>query len=135
MGEHWYLIFVPITILLTVVGVVFRTFRRERERVELGIRRRVEVDARMASSAVAQATVVQSQTTTTMPGRGAAVVELRLDVMPPSGERYSAKTKWEINLISLPLVQSGQTVAVKIDPRDPGTIYPGEGWAKPWIIS
>ncbi|WP_437809963.1 hypothetical protein [Sorangium sp. So ce1078] len=135
MGDHWYVIFVPITILLTVAGVVFRTFRRQREMVEHGIRRRAEVGARMANAAVAHATVVQSHTTTTMPGRGAAVIELRLDVMPSNGERYAARTKWEINLSSLPLVQSGQTVTVKIDPQDPATIYPGEGWAKPWIVS
>ncbi|WP_437965946.1 DUF4150 domain-containing protein [Sorangium sp. So ce260] len=74
MGDHWYVIFVPITILLTVAGVVIRTLRRQREMVEHGIRRRAETAARMANAAVAHATVVQSHTTTTMPGRGAAVI-------------------------------------------------------------
>ncbi|WP_437673116.1 hypothetical protein [Sorangium sp. So ce131] len=134
MGDHWYVIFIPITLLLGAGIATVLLIRKQHKLVALGTQRMAEIAARTARSTVARATVVQSHTTTTMPGRGAAVVELRLDVTPPSGERYAARTKWEINLISLPLVQSGQTVTVKIDPQDPAIIYPGEVWAKPWLV-
>lgn len=122
----------PIVILAVVGFVAFRLIRGQHQEAEVGARRLAEIHTRMAQGTPAPATVVRSRSIVAMPGRGTAVIELSLEVEAPVGARYQAKTTWEIDLVSLSRVQAGQVLMIKIDPQKPGTIYPGESWAKPY---
>ncbi|MDC3952521.1 hypothetical protein [Polyangium jinanense] len=121
---------VPITILLVAGIVVYRLVRGEHQAAEMGAEQRAELGARMALGIGARAAVVKSQTIVAMPGRGAAAIQVHLDVEAPSGERYPASAKWEVDLISLSRLQPGQIVGIKIDPDDRTRVYPGESWAR-----
>jgi hypothetical protein len=125
-------ILVPIVILGAAGFVTFRLIRGQHQEAEVGTRRLAEIHARMAQGTPARATVVQSRSIAAMPGRGSAAIEITLEVEAPVGAKYQAKTMWEIDLVSLSRVQPGQVLMIKIDPQEPGTIYPGESWAKPY---
>ncbi len=59
---------------------------------------------------------------------GEVLVHLTLEITPPKGAPYAVDTEWWVKPASLPLVEAGRAVAVKIDARDPTVIYSGEGW-------
>jgi len=126
------IVLVPIVILSVVVFVIFSVVRGTNKAVEIGTEMRAEVGARMARALPAQATIVQAQTIVAIPAQGKAAIALTLDIASPSGERYQARSKWEVDLVSLSRVQAGQSVAVKIDAQDKNWIFPGESWARPY---
>jgi hypothetical protein len=47
------------------------------------------------------------------------VVEFVLDVTPPDGERYKARTKALVSRLDVASVQPGRIVPVKYDPQNP----------------
>lgn len=46
------------------------------------------------------------------------VVEFVLDVNPPEGEAYAARSKALVSRLDIPQVQPGRIVPVKVDPAD-----------------
>lgn len=116
--------------LLVVAGVLFFVFRREGARMDAVKGRMAELDARVARASLAHATVLSSRTRGTFDDGAMAFVDLRLEVQPPGGAPYLASTEWELDISSIPLVELGKSVAVKIDSRDPKLIYPNVSWAK-----
>lgn len=115
--------------LLVIAGIVLFVMRRENAILTAGEQQMAEQKARIARAAPAQATVVSSRVTSTFQDGSMAFVQLQLQVTPSSGVQYAAKTEWEINIGSIPLVQPGESVAVKVDMADHGRIYPDVGWA------
>ena len=59
----------------------------------------------------------------------AALVQLSLQIEPPTGDSYVATTAWFVQTPGLPQVESGQSVPVLMDATDPSLIYPGAAWA------
>ncbi len=59
---------------------------------------------------------------------GEVLVHLTLEVTPSKGSPYEVETEWWVKPASLPMIEVGRTVAVKIDSKNPKLIYSGEGW-------
>lgn len=57
-------------------------------------------------------------------------VQLLLSVMPVSGEKYQTIVLWDVQPLSIPLLQPGQVVSVKIDSKDKKKVYPNVNWAE-----
>ncbi|WP_441292354.1 hypothetical protein ACSRUE_19910 [Sorangium sp. KYC3313] len=115
--------------LLVLAAILFFVFRREGAQLGAVKERMTELAARAARASLAQATVVSSRTLGTFEDGAMAFVELRLEVQPPGGAAYLARTEWELNISSLSMAEPGKRVAVKIDGDDPELVYPDVSWA------
>lgn len=115
--------------LLVLAAILFFVFRREEAGIRAGQERLTQFAARAARASLAQATVVSSRTLGTFEDGAMAFVELRLEVQPPGGAVYLARTEWELNISSLSMAEPGKRVAVKIDGDDPELVYPDVSWA------
>ncbi|WP_437522535.1 hypothetical protein WME79_31805 [Sorangium sp. So ce726] len=115
--------------LLVLAAILFFVFRREGAHLGEVKERMTELAARAARASLAPATVVSSRTLGTFEDGAMAFVEVRLEVQPPGGAAYLARTEWELNISSLSMVEPGKRVAVKIDSVDSSLIYPDVSWA------
>ena len=59
-----------------------------------------------------------------------ARVEMQLEVHLPGSPAYQAKATWLVEQESLPSVQEGKEIALKVDPQGPQYVYPNGTWAK-----
>jgi hypothetical protein len=59
-----------------------------------------------------------------------ARVEMQLEVHLPGSPAYQAKTTWLVEQESLPTVEVGKEIALKVDPQGPQYVYPNGAWAK-----
>jgi hypothetical protein len=127
------ILIVSFVLPLIVAGlIIFFVMRRQSAILDQGQKRMVERSARITMAPAAQATVVTSRVISTHEGTGEVIVELRLDVERTGHPKTSAKTHWQINAADIPQVQPGQSLAVKVDVEEPGTIYPNVSWARYW---
>ncbi|MCA9515374.1 MAG: hypothetical protein KC635_10555, partial [Myxococcales bacterium] len=53
-----------------------------------------------------------------------SALELELEVHPPEGHKYVAKTCWAVLDDQAPALAPGQPVAVKVDREDPQVVFP-----------
>jgi hypothetical protein len=119
-----------IVIFLIVVAVVVALFWRKVSRDV------AKIEARIEAAIPAQAKVVAVGRSHTQKNQGNVVIHLRLEVRPPQGEPYQVRTVWVIDPASIPKVQEGQRVAVKIDQEDNNIIFPRVPWAEySWTYS
>jgi hypothetical protein len=117
-------------IFLLIVAVVVVLFWRKVSRDV------AKMEARIEGATPAQAKVVAVGRSHTQKNEGNVVVHLRLEIRPPQGEAYQVRTVWEVDPASIPKVQEGQQVAVKIDQEDPNIIFPRVSWAQySWVYS
>ncbi len=56
-------------------------------------------------------------------------VDLTLEVMPPGAAPYQVKTTWSVEPLALSKLKEGETLAVRISPRDRHKIYSTVDWA------
>lgn len=61
---------------------------------------------------------------------GMARVEMELEVHTPGSQPYRATTTWMVEQESLPFVEVGKEIALKVDPLGPKYVYPNGSWAK-----
>lgn len=121
------------TVPLLIFGLIaFFVFRGMNAAAVKGQAEMAELDARIAAATPAQAKVLGSRSLSTFEDGARAIVELSLEVESPARGRYTAKTRWALDLASLSLVAPGQLVAVKIDAARPDTVYPNVGFATFW---
>jgi heme/copper-type cytochrome/quinol oxidase subunit 2 len=59
-----------------------------------------------------------------------ARVGLQLEVHMPGTPAYQVSTTWLVEQESLPAVEQGKEISLKVDPLDPKYVYPSGGWAK-----
>jgi hypothetical protein len=59
-----------------------------------------------------------------------ARVEMGLEVHMPGTPAYQAKVTWLVEQDSLPAIQEGKEISLKVDPQGPQHIYPNGTWAK-----
>ena len=117
-------------ILLAIVAIVVVLFWRKVSRDV------AKMEARIEGATPAQAKVVAVGRSHTQRNQGNVVVHLRLEVRPPQGEPYQVRTVWEVDPASIPKVQEGQQVAVRIDQEDDNIIFPRVPWAQySWTYS
>ncbi len=115
----FFLIICIIVVLPTVIiQIHLRKLRQEDGQIKV-------VRAKMESAVWAGATIVSTSCQNLGDSmRTVARVELHLEVNSPAGEKYQATTTWLVSVALLPQLQPGQTISVKIDARNPRTIYP-----------
>ena len=118
--------------LVAAVAVVYLLYQKWQRRDETARRHRSVVAERYRKAIWASAVVV---TSTSMAAGGLANekvrVDLKLDVVPPEGERYPVRTAWWVDPEYLQRLRPGETVLIKIDRMDGMRIYPNEDWAEP----
>lgn len=51
-------------------------------------------------------------------------VQLLLAVMPLNGEKYQTTVLWDVKPLTIPSIQVGQVVSVRIDAKDKKKVYP-----------
>ena len=83
-----------------------------------------------ARATPALARVLEVGNSTTSRSYRGVVMELRIQVHPPSGEPFELGTLWAIEPSAVARMQVGKTFAIKIDPQDHNKIYGGETWAR-----
>lgn len=59
-----------------------------------------------------------------------ARVEMELEVHMPGSPVYQAKVTWLVEQDSLPAIQEGKEISLKVDPLGPQHVYPNGTWAK-----
>jgi hypothetical protein len=59
-----------------------------------------------------------------------ARVELQLEVHMPGTPAYQTRATWLVEDESLPSVEEGKEIPLKVDPLDPKYVYPNGAWAK-----
>ena len=57
---------------------------------------------------------------------GDIVVDLTLEITPPSGAPYQLNVRWRVKPASTSKIQVGSKLAVKIDPNNPQMVYSAE---------
>ena len=94
-----------------------------------GMYRTAENDRKRRKQAIkATARIVKIGHSRNSQNRGDVTVYLTLEVIPPNGAPYEVDTHWWVNAASVPKVEVGRTVAVKIDAKDTKVIYSAERW-------
>lgn len=111
-------------IVLAIIGVGVALFWRKVSRDV------AKMEARIEGAVPAKAKVVAVGRSWTQKNRGSVMIRLRLEVYPPEGEPYQVRATWEVDPASIPKVQEGQTVAVKIDRENSQIIFPRVSWAQ-----
>jgi hypothetical protein len=104
-----------------IAGIVF-LFRA-------GAQRRAEIQARATAAMPATATIVSAESFSSEHS-SRLYVQLTLDVQPQFGAAYRTETHWAVDYIAAANLQPGQTVPVRVDPAQPGLVYPGVTWAE-----
>jgi hypothetical protein len=113
-----------LTVLITggVIAAIVLTFRGMS-------RRRAEISQRAAAAAPATATIVNAESFSSE-NSSRLYVHLTLDVQPQFGSPYRTETHWAVDYIAASRLAPGQTVEVRVDPAQPGIVYPGVTWAE-----
>ena len=57
-------------------------------------------------------------------------MELQFEVHMPGTPAYQAGASWLVEDESLPSMEEGKEVSLKVDPLDPKYVYPNGSWAK-----
>ena len=123
---------VPAMALMAAFYLMMRAQTRHAERQQQRLK---DLEARQKRGVWASATVVTYRSESgpaLLESQNKLKVNLRLDVQSPGGRVYPAHAVWLVDLGALDNVQPGQTVSIKIDPKNKKTIYPNAPWAQPW---
>jgi hypothetical protein len=117
-----------IVIALIGLGVVLFVRKAKQDNAKL--------QARIAQATPAEARVVQVGRSLDQKNQGTVNVRLRLEVTPPDRPPYQTTVTWDVQTGSIPKVQEGKQVPVKIDVENPKIVYPRVGWAEfNWVYS
>jgi hypothetical protein len=124
-----YVLIVAVLAVLLLMGVLgyiaYRAIKAPMRQAAAMEGRRAEVEASAEQGVWAGATVI----TVNKPPKGhyrplKVRVDLRLEVTPPDGNPYTAKTTWMVEEDVLHSIQPGSQLSVKIDQDDSMVIYP-----------
>ncbi len=117
-----------IAIALIVLGIVLLVRKVKQDKANL--------QARLAQAVPAEARVVQVGRSLDQKNQGTVNVRLRLEVTPPDRPPYQTTVTWDVETGSIPKVQEGKQVPVKMDVENPKIVYPRVGWAEfNWVYS
>jgi hypothetical protein len=127
------LIMFIIMVTIAIAAVLF-TVKQHRTQGEQARQRVKDYLARQASAVWASAILINARDGIAGGGEGGvsnrARYELSLEVTPPGGTPYQARTTWLVEVAQMSLLQPGQQLSVKIDQQDAKIIYPNASWAK-----
>ncbi|MBI4732019.1 MAG: hypothetical protein HY781_07830 [Chloroflexi bacterium] len=127
------LVFVVVILAVAIAAVVYTVSQHHKGEMQAHLRAKDFV-ARQANAVWASATIVSARGGIIGGGEGGvsqwARYELSLEVTPPGGAPYHARTTWLVEVAQMSMLQQGQQLSVKIDQQDPKTVYPNASWAK-----
>ena len=134
MAASWIILGIVAVIIIVSIGIVFTVINRQNNQIALASARAMEFRDREKSAVWASATILRAQggvITGEMSGVSRwAQYDLSLEVTPPNGDVYMARTAWLVELAQMGMLQQGQSVSIRIDQQDPSIIYPNVTWAK-----
>lgn len=117
-----------IVMALIVLGVVLFFRKVKQDSAKLA--------ARLAQATPAEAKVIQVGRSLDQKNQGTVNIRLRLEVNAPDRTPYQTTVTWDVQTASIPKVQEGKQVPVKIDVENPKIVYPRVGWAEfNWVYS
>jgi Flp pilus assembly protein CpaB len=112
-----------VLVLVLVFGTIFALWR--------WISRESQIqDRREEAATAARAEVIGVGASHTNRESGETSVRLRLRVVAEGREPYEAAVTWDVMPASIPEVQVGKQIAVKIDLQDPRIVFPSVDWAR-----
>ena len=125
--------FIAVLVVVSIAIVVVIINRQNNQIAQANLRAQ-EFREREKSAVWASATVLRAQggvITGEMSGVSQwARYDLSLEITPPGGEVYMARTAWLVEVAQMGMLQYGQSVSIRIDQQDSSIIYPNVGWAK-----
>lgn len=119
--------------VLGMVAVVIIVITQTQQKTAQAVKRNEEFLQRQQTAVWAGATIVSARSGVTGGEAGVsqwARYELSLQVTPPGGTPYLARTNWLVDVSQISLLQPGKQVSVRIDQQDPQIIYPASDGAK-----
>jgi hypothetical protein len=119
-----------LAVLLMAAALAFRAIRRKRRGTVLQSQKRQSFARRRETASHGSAVVIRADGGIPADGAAQARVSLTLEVTPPGGRAYRARTEWMVGLRALGYLQKNAEIAVRIDAEDAGIIYPEGEWAK-----
>lgn len=123
-----------VLLIFLVTGIlVYRAIQNQYQAGSRAAIRQAEFKARAQQAVWAGATIISARHhTAAQEMRQKVKVDLRLQVQPPQGEPFQARTSWHVDVSLLAQFQPGQQLSVKIDREDPTRIYPNISGAEYW---
>ena len=132
-GSLFVLAGVVIFLAVAAGAVIYTLSQRNAKMVQAHLRAK-DFIARQQTAVWASATIMSMQGGIITGDMGGvsnwASYKLSLEVNPPGGEPYLARTTWLVEVAQMSMLQQGQQLSVKIDQEDPTIIYPNVGWAR-----
>lgn len=121
-------------LLLIVAAAVIYFVYQGKQKAGSELRQRIESGQERYKSALWASAVITASSSMIKDrtGKDKVRVELGLEVEPPEGEPYPAKTIWWVEPNFLHLLRPGESVLIKIDRLDGMRIYPNVDWAEPF---
>ncbi len=114
-------------VLTIALAIWFYTRMRKPRK---GKEKKVDERTRQDRAVWAWATILNS-TQGPVSSFGVSRVEMELEVHLPGTPVYPAQVTWLVDKESLPFIEKGKELSLKVDPLGPEYIYPNGSWAKP----
>lgn len=126
-------IIVVASIITVSIAIAFvRIFTRNSRETKAIQKKADDYEANFQKAIFASAVIVSVIKATSV-GRSEMRIDLRLEVRPPEGEPYLARTTWMIDSSELALLKEGDEIQVKIDSNNSDLIYPTFSKSKYWL--
>ncbi|MBM4362298.1 MAG: hypothetical protein FJ104_06430 [Deltaproteobacteria bacterium] len=127
--EDWTPLSIGVAALVGVVLGVLLLVRKIKQDT-------ARLKARFDAAAPAEARAVQVGRSLLRQQQGTANIRLRLEITPRDGEPFQTTVTWDVEIGSIPKVQEGKQVPVKVDLEESQVVYPRVGWATySWVYS
>ena len=85
---------------------------------------------RVAKAIPAKARIIKIGHSSSSANYGTVLVHLTFEVMPTNGSPYELDTEWSVEPASVSKLEEGKILNIKIDPKNPKTIFSAESWAQ-----
>lgn len=127
--ENWLATLLRLLIAGTVTFGTWMFFRKVKQDT-------TKLHVRIAQATPAEAKVIQVGRSLDQKNQGTVNIRLRLEVTAPDRPPYQTTVTWDVQTASVPKVQEGKQVPVKIDLENSALVYPRVGWAEfNWVYS
>jgi hypothetical protein len=127
--EVFIIIFVAFVILFAA-AIVIRYALKQKKQTDRLLRENEYSMKQQESAILAKALVVHSDGSALPIPSSKIPMALTLEVTPPDGKTYRARTQWMVDISAPGYLAQGQEVSVKIDRDDASKIYPNASWAE-----
>jgi hypothetical protein len=127
-------ILVGAILVFIIITAQIRRNQKNISDVQAGRRSLDDREIWLANTPPTEATVVSKKVVISPKARTIAKVDLELNIRQAGGETAVRKTTWLVEVPSLPELEEGRIVRVKVHPKKPERIFPAEAWARAWLF-